>query len=274
MKKLVIGLIGAVIFVMVFFFISLQVLQYSVETRENLIRSHLVPQTFDGVRVVQFGDLFLEDDSGLRILEDAVQAINRLYPDVVVFTGNLFGPAGPSPALMQAATELLSPLEGRLGKIAVLGNVDLSWEEDVEAALHQTGFQVLRNEEISLFNGTMEAISFIGLDPMENSSRTASLLASKGSENTFQILLMSQPALAAAALEASFDLQLSGYCQGMALRPETQQGTLDPCRQFSGGTYRFGDQMLLNVNTGLARHPHPSRWLSRPRIDSFLLGRE
>ena len=253
----------------IFFLYSTQVLRFSVKVNETLITHQTIPNTFEGVRIIQFSDLLLSNKRDLRILENAVNSINRLKPDIVVFTGNLFSEETNPNTFNTEVTELLSKINANLGKVASLGHSDLSRSDSVTQILSNASFNVLRNDSMELFNGSNEGIGFIGIDSLTSNPNLDSILSSHSHSNKFDVLLLSEPSLASISLSHPVELQLSGYCRGVSL--SLGEAADDSCKQFYQGTYRFADQFLLNVNTGLNRPNHPFTLLNRPTIDSFLL---
>lgn len=79
-----------------------------------------LPQAFDGYRIVQFSDAHvgsLADDDFVR----AIDSINALHPDLVVFTGDM---VNLNPAELLPYLHLLDRIQTRDGALSVLGNHD------------------------------------------------------------------------------------------------------------------------------------------------------
>ena len=116
-----------------------------------------VPQAFDGYRIVQFSDAHIGTMTGPRewLLQRAVDSINALQPDLIVFTGdmqNIF------PDELHQHTSVLRQLKAKDGVMAVLGNHDYAVYQKVDSVekerncqqtvvnLRQMGFDLLLNE--------------------------------------------------------------------------------------------------------------------------------
>jgi len=107
------------------------------------------------LRIVQISDLHLGSFRGkFGPLAEAVQMVNALRPDYILFTGDL---VNESPEEAEEWVSLFRGLKARSGKYAILGNHDYGWgritEEDkdknslgVMDVLRRMEFDVLGNE--------------------------------------------------------------------------------------------------------------------------------
>lgn len=259
-------------FILLFFFYSLCILKFSIKVDETLIKSPNIPITFDGSRLIQFSDTLIENDEDLSILEKAVNEINRLNPDIVVFTGDLFSKGTISSSIVTQTEDLLAKLQSTISKIAILGDQDLDHSDTVIQALSNAGFTVLQDESMTLYNGSSESITFIGVNSLTTSPPLKSLLVDNSNLNTFNILLLHEPTLAAMITDYPIELQLSGHCRGLTNTNDSNSPNY--CDQFYDGTYRFADRLILHVNQGLNRPNQAMTLLRRPTIQSFLLIKE
>lgn len=272
MKKIGVFLILATTIILGFYFYSTRILRFSISANETFVNHYQIPNVFNGARIVQFGDLLIENEHDLRLLEDAVAAVNRLNPTIIVFTGNLFEENAITNHLQSQAITLLSKMEADVGKIAIMGDKDLLQAEAVAEILTAASFTVLRDESLELFNGSPQGIVFIGIEPFADRAHIESILSNHSREDRFNILLIHNPLLTTTAIPYPIDIQLSGYCRGINVNLHLFD--YPTCSQFYSGVYRFADHLLLNVNLGLNRPNHPLALLNRPTIDSFLLFRE
>ncbi|MGL4336549.1 MAG: metallophosphoesterase [Turicibacter sp.] len=270
MKK-TIQIISILLFLIMTVFTFSYFSNQSIKLEETFIRDNKIPTSFDGVRLVQFSDVLIEDESDLDIFKKAVEKINRTKPDIVIFTGDLFGETIPNSLIINDTRTLLSEIEASIAKIAVLGDTDISLHEPIITdTLLQSQFQILRNEVLSLFNGSSETLTFIGLDSLTTTPPLLDLVQTL--DNTsFNILLLHEPNLAPILTDESVDVQLSGSCLGTNTKRLSSSTTPNYCEQFYRGTYRFADKLLLHVNEGLQSVPLPTSFLKRPTIHSFLL---
>ena len=177
MKKFPIYVLTVAGLIILFFFYSLCILKFSIKVDETIIKNPNIPTTFDGIRLIQFGDTLLENEEDLSVFEKAVNEINRLNPDIVIFTGGLFQKGTISSALSNEASKLLSNIQSPLAKVAVLGDDDLENEQAITDLLTNAGFRVLKNESLPLYNGSSESITLIGVNSLTTTPPLQTLLA-------------------------------------------------------------------------------------------------
>jgi len=266
MRKLMISMaIGAILLTAVaLYFTTFH--PYQIQVSEHFIQSPQVPATFEGARLIQLSDLLIENERDVRVLGQVVQQVNALSPDMVALTGNVFGAGAISPAVLEETSRLLGTLEADIGKVAVLGGIDLQRAEEVTEILEGVDFHVLRNESREFFNGTLAGISFLGMDPASHENNFATIIPRLQQEGMFQIWLTHEGQHAASVVDYGIALKLSGHCLG-STTPAPQ------CSQFFSGAYRFSDQ-VVNISTGVGNANTFFGFLKRPSIDSFLLIRQ
>ena len=127
------------------------------EINRHTYTSPDIPKAFNGYRIVQFSDAHVGSYTGSRkcILQRAVDSINALRPDLIVFTGDL---QNVKPEELYSQMDILSKLKAKDGIYSVLGNhdyakyVDCS-EAEKEANCRETislekqlGWTLLQNE--------------------------------------------------------------------------------------------------------------------------------
>ncbi len=273
MKKVMI-ILGTLCFLLVsFFFINDVVLKDRIFVRETYIKDATIPTTFDGVRVVQFSDAKIASEDDLTTLENLIAALTKINPDILIFTGDLFGSAAPSDKLLTKTQDLLTSIQVPIAKVAVLGDQDLESKSTslAQSVLESSHFSVLQNEVMTLHNGTHDAIQLVGLNPLETLTDLDELLAPVD-HDLFSILLMHEPNLAPLMTEYPINLQLSGHCLGN--QETSANDAYRSCEQFTSGNYYFANELTLHVNEGLQAKASRQTLFIQPTIHSFLLLKE
>lgn len=226
-----------------------------------------LPKDFDGYRIVHISDMHIEGfDDNPAYLDTMVNAINKLSPDLICFTGDLvsFKHDGLIPHL-----ETLKKLKSRDGIVSILGNHDYAVyerkfeKEEMEAdrkelirlQREELNWKLLLNENLTLYHGN-DSIAIIGVEnqacgPHQKVRRGNLAEAIKGTEKMFQILLSHDPSHWDAEVKGYTDipLTLSGHTHAMQFKILGWT----PCRWFykrSDGPYKEGKQQIY-VNIGL-----------------------
>ena len=252
------------------------------EINEVEIAGGNVPESFDGYRIVQISDMHLASFKNRhRSLARAVEMINGLDPDLILFTGDL---VTYLPDELDGFEPMLSSLKASDGVYSVLGNHDYCiynrWESDSlraaavrELVARETalGWKVLMNENVNIGRSAVDTISLAGVENISSTSH--------------------DPTHWHKALEdyPDIDLTLSGHTHAMQFSVfGWSPGSLmfDEYRGLYGKDgdsvlrFRHGgvpesmsdkDLPLLYVNIGLGETAIPARVGTRPEITLFTL---
>ena len=267
MKKMLlfIAIIGAGLFGIYYYYANMS--YQNIALSETFFSHAQLPDAFNGVRIVHFSDAHIRHERSLVTLENAVNRVNELNADIVIFTGNLFAAHGL--AYRQEVVDILNQLNARLATYAVLGLEDIATQtqrEITENVWQEVGFTLLVNEVQVLFNQSPVGLHIIGAAPDITYNELNELLEAFSEDNQFNLLLLSTPTFSALSLMHPIALQLSGHCLGVA---HSTRG--NPCYQFYNGFYQFADTLTIHTSPGLARFGLFNELTRRPAIHSFLL---
>ncbi len=254
------------------------------QVKEVTIESEDIPQGFDGYRIVQLADIHAGSwGENTQPMQKAVNIINNLQPDLIVFTGDLVNNLASE---LDPFIPIFSQLQGTDGVYSVLGNHDYStyikWEtpqqqeaqlDSLKAKQAQMGWTLLNNQHVKLYH-QHDSIAIIGVEnsgrpPFPDHARLSEAMA--GTEGMFQILLSHDPSHWRREVLPQTDIQLmlSGHTHAM----QTKIFGFSPA-QFvypeNDGLYQEGKQMLY-VNIGLGHLLYPIRLGAWPEITLLTL---
>ena len=210
------------------------------EVKEVQLSFEALPRVFDGLRIVHISDLHLEGWMGHeRELQERIDEINALEPDLICFTGDLvsMGVDELKP-FVPILRQLRAKGEGQV--YAVLGNHDYmpynrsfnprertaAVDELVRMEREELGWEVLLNESAVVHRGN-DSIAILGC---ENQSVGAHPVIQRGDlrktmegfdcEHTFSILLTHDPSQWRKEVlpQTRIPLTLSGHTHAMQLR--------------------------------------------------------
>lgn len=227
---------------------------------------------FDGYRVVQIGDLHLDDWSKPARLGRISDLVNVERPDLIVVTGDF-----ASYSAKRLDTEKLVGALRRLsapdGALAILGNHDYLTDVDlIRQCIREAGLTELLNEAVTLGRGGSE-LHVAGIDDVMEGRSRLDLVLRELPESGAAILLAHEPDFAdVAAATGRFDLQLSGHSHGGQVRvPLLGKAVLPPFSQrYTRGLHEVGG-MLLYTNRGLGTVHARLRFGCRPEITVLTL---
>ena len=132
-----------------------------VEVKRVPIRLRKLPESLNGLRLVQLTDMHVGLTIGQEFVEDVVRKVNALQPDIVAITGDLID--GTVEDLGDAVAPL-GKLQAGLGTYFVTGNHEYySGADSWLGFLGELGIRALRNEHVEVEkNG--DAIHIAGVD--------------------------------------------------------------------------------------------------------------
>lgn len=248
---------------------ALQITEYNVT-------DPLLPEAFDGYRIVQVSDLhcteFGADNSKL------IDAIAESCPDIIVITGDFLD-------TRYGTEEICISFAGSAANIAptyyISGNHD-PYTDDYTAftaKLENAGVTVLENETVTLYSGN-SSIALIGIDDpillkkntsgVNSSSRISQALDTlSGSTEGYTVLLAHHPEFVNVYAEYGISLVFSGHAHGGQFRFPVVGGLYAPGQgvlpEYDSGVYSVGGTKMI-VSRGLGNSGFPLRLNNRPEL--------
>ena len=236
------------------------------EIREIEYACSDLPEAFDGYRIVHFSDAHIGTYTGSRqwLLQRAVDTINALRPDVVLFTGDL---QNIYPDELDVQVPILSQLKAHDGVMSVLGNHDYAVYQDCDESQkqrnnkhtiqseHKMGWTLLLNEN-RIIRRDSDSIVVAGMEnwgKMKRMPRRGDVKKSLTgiSDSAFVVMMQHDPTCWREKIlpECKAQLTLSGHTHGgqvslLGLSPASL--SYDEW----GGVYEQDGRTLI-VSTGL-----------------------
>ena len=194
-KKTIKILFFLIIFLISFYSYTSYISTVKVEVREYRINNKKIPNSFNGIKIIQLSDLHFGTTMFLEDVNKIVKLTNERKPDIVVFTGDLIHKEYNLESKEQEKLiNKLKSINASLGKYAILGDED---NESIATIFNQSNFTILRNEYELIYNQTNNPILLIGL-----SSSKKNIDIEKGyqyfketnhNSNIFTITLLHEP---------------------------------------------------------------------------------
>lgn len=132
--------------------------------KDYKIENEHLPESFDGVKIVQFSDLHYGTGYNENRLKKLTTEINSLKPDIVVFTGDLIDEKYQmADNDIKILVKYLSKINAKLGKYSCIGNHDF-YNENFENIMYDSSFTVLKNNYDTIYNKTNKPIVIYGID--------------------------------------------------------------------------------------------------------------
>lgn len=234
-----------------------------------------LPKAFRGLKIVQISDVHSGSFTDRKAVENGVEQILKLKPDLILFTGDLVNDKADE---MDDYKQVFARLKAPLGVYSILGNHDYGdyyrWPsaEAKQANLEQLkkvhgeiGWRLLLNEHVILERDG-EQIALLGIENWSakaNFTRYGSLpQAYQGAEHiAFKILMSHDPSHWDAEVRNFPDihLTLSGHTHGMQFGVEVPWFRWSPVqyvyRQWAGLYQTGGHKLYVNRGFGFIGYP-------------------
>ncbi len=230
----------------------------------------------DGFKVVHMSDFHLHPHTQIELVERAVEATNRLSPDLIALTGDYVsgGRSSNAEAIFELAP-VLTKLNAKYGVFTVLGNHDY-WtnKKIVLTGLKESGLPVLINSGVALSVG-QQILYLAGLDDGWSSHPDLSKALEKRPGSVPTIVLVHEPDFADTfSADGTVSLQLSGHSHGGQIRLPGIGALILPRlgRKYNQGLYRVED-MWVYTTRGIGVTGVPVRFNCRPEITEITLVR-
>mgnify|MGYP000061569072 CR=1 FL=1 len=221
----------------------------------------------DGLRIVQISDIHVGPTIRRELIEQLVETVNGLEPDLIAVTGDL---VDGSVAALRPHVAPLAGLSAPLGTWFVTGNHEYysgakSW---CAHCADELGMTVLIDEHRVVEHGgatvVVGGVADLRAGDLEPTHASDPRKAFAGApEGDFRLLLAHQPESILAAEGLGVDLQLSGHTHGGQYFPYTWLIKL--VKRWSRGLHRVGESWLY-VNRGTTYWGPPMRLDARQEI--------
>ena len=265
-KRIVIFII--IIFFLVFFtfFYITNIGTTSLIVNEEAIVNSKLPESFSGLKVIQFGDLHYSNND---LLKDVVNAITKRNPDLILFTGDLLSDENLTPSNRKKLVKELKKLDSTLGKYAVLGESD---NDDAVSILVDCGFKVLDDSNELIYNESNEPIMLVGLNT-NNDVINYDKAFTNYNESTYTITIFHKPDYIDEFVEVyPIDLALAGHSHLGEIRIPylLNLASKDHASKYINSYYEINNTKFY-ITSGIGTDTYDVRINARPSINFFRL---
>ncbi|PWK13057.1 metallophosphoesterase [Tumebacillus permanentifrigoris] len=242
-----------------------------IELRRVRIQLPSLPTAFHGLRVVHVTDTHVGGgffDAG--DLQDVIDRVNALDPDVVCFTGDLVDDQYDR---MDDIARALGTCKARYGKYAILGNHDFRQRDQVLQAFTEGGFEALVNRSV-VIEAQGQELYIAGLDDFLKGKADVEKAIAGIPPDRCIVLLVHEPDLADRIAQYPIALQLSGHSHGGQVRLPFYGPILTPSmgKKYVEGLFAIGSNgFQLHVSRGIGTQTLPVRFFCRPDISVLTL---
>lgn len=223
-----------------------------VKVHEYKITDSMLPDSFHGVKVVQFSDVYFGNTVNIDYLNDIVSHINKLKPDIVVFTGDLLT-REVDEETKNNIIESLSSINPIIGKYAIKGDSDI---DSFDSIMKSSGFMNITGSSVEVFYKSNTPIVLRNID-------TTTVL--------FNILLIHEPD-SIDTFENKSNLVLAGHSlNGQINLPFIKKFFLKNGSKKYYDVYYDIDGTPLYISSGIGTTDFKYRLFNKPSINLYRL---
>lgn len=240
-------------------FISLRyIANLGIVVREYSLRYNNLPSSFDGFKIVQFGDIYYNPYS--NDINYYVEKINELKPDLVLFSGGLkHKDYNLDDASKEYLIKTLKKIDSTVGKYYVIGNND---DDNSIKILNDSGFVSVIDKTEKIYFQDSNPIILRGISSIPN-------INYENDSNIFKINLVYEPDLTDSILEYNNpELIFASKSINGQFRLPYLKGLIKKSgyMKYNEKEYTISNTKLL-ITGGLGTNNYPIRLFNHPSIN-------
>lgn len=135
----------------------------SFKINEVAIYDSNLNEAYHGLKIVQLSDTHYGRTTTMDNIKKVVKEINKLNPDIVIFTGDLLDNKNIKEEEKQELIKNFQNINAKLFKFAVIGDYDATYESTYEEILNKSSFTLLNNTNKLVYYNSTTPLNFIGL---------------------------------------------------------------------------------------------------------------
>ncbi len=254
--------------------------------KEYNINDESIPKSFHGTKIIHISDVHYKTTIFKDDIKKMINKINKLKPDIVVLTGDLFDKYTEyKDSDFNELSDLLSEIDPTIGKFAITGNHDNKYEE-WESVIKSSGFINLNDKYELLYKNSLHPILVAGLSSNLNNdkeiserllSTTKYIESNQGKEKNnnvaaYKILLIHEPDYIDDIDYNNFNLILAGHSHNGQIRVPLIGAIIRPkgAKKYYDEHYNLNNTDLY-ISSGLGTSKIPYRLFNKPSINLYRL---
>ena len=240
-------------------FISLRyIANLGIVVREYSLKYNNLPSSFDGFKIVQFGDIYYNPYS--NDINYYVEKINELKPDLVLFSGGFKDKDyNLDDASKEYLIKTLKKIDSTVGKYYVIGNND---DDNSIKILNDSGFVSVIDKTEKIYFQDSNPIILRGISSIPN-------INYENDSNIFKINLVYEPDLTDSILEYNNpELIFASKSINGQFRLPYLKGLIKKTgyMKYNEKEYTISNTKLL-ITGGLGTNNYPVRLFNHPSIN-------
>lgn len=275
MKKFIIILIIIILILGLGLLYSRFIATSGLKVKEYKVVNNKITDSYHGLKIIHLSDIHYNSTINEKELNNIVDKVNEIKPDIVVLTGDLIDERLSYDK--DIIINCLSKIEAKLGKFAVSGNHDIPLD-DYNYIIKESGFTSLDNKYELIYSKTSEPIIISGIGygdedigiKTEQYDKYISELKADDIKPIYSILLVHEPDTVDNLDLNKYDLVLAGHSHGGQVRIPFigKLYTPEGAKKYYDEYYKINNTDLY-ISSGLGTSMYKFRLFNRPSFNFY-----
>ena len=247
-------------------------------TRKIELESEKISDSLDDMRIICFSDLDYGSFTDESRLNNLMQYINDLSPDVILFCGDIYDTGVIADEKKdEIIINAFSSLNAQYGKFAVLGDRDCTTQAQKEAVsdiLYQSDFELISNSSIQIHRNSSSYITLVGLENEINGEQNIAQAYANVSRSAYVLAFCHTPDTAVQVPADLTDRFIAGHTHGgQAFWYFGSLITVDE-GSYLRGTHDISGMFTLDITNGTGTTVKDVRFLANAEVVLYILKSE
>ena len=275
MKKFIIILIIIILILGLGLLYSRFIATSGLKVKEYKVVNNKITDSYHGLKIIHLSDIHYNSTINEKELNNIVDKVNEIKPDIVVLTGDLIDERLSYDK--DIIINCLSKIEAKLGKFAVSGNHDIPLD-DYNYIVKESGFTSLDNKYELIYSKSNEPIIISGIGygdedigiKTEQFDKYISELTADDIKPIYSILLVHEPDTVDNLDLNKYDLVLAGHSHGGQVRIPFigKLYTPEGAKKYYDEYYKINNTDLY-ISSGLGTSMYKFRLFNRPSFNFY-----
>ena len=275
MKKVIIILVIIILTISLCLLYSRFIATKGLKVKEYKVVNSKITDSYHGLKIIHLTDIHYGSIINEKELNNIVDKVNEIKPDIVVMTGDLIDERLSYDK--DTIINCLSKIESKLGKFAVSGNHDIPLD-DYNYIVKESGFTSLDNKYELIYSKSNEPIIISGIGysnedigiKTEQFDKYISELKTDDIKPSYSILLVHEPDTVDNLDLNKYDLILAGHSHAGQVRLPIigKLYTPEGAKKYYDEYYKINNTDLY-ISSGLGTSLYKFRLFNKPSFNFY-----
>ena len=246
------------------------------KVKEYSIVNSKIPESFYGIKIVHISDINYKVTTTKEELEEVVNEINLLKPDIVILSGDLFNKdIEYTKNDYNDLIKVLNKIDYTIGKYAIKGDNDLNIKK-WESIINDSNFINLNDTYELVYNDSIEPILLIGISSNNKKNHIKNSIKEINNDikekYSYSILTLHEPDYINSIDYSNYDLILAGHSLNGQIKLPWIGGIIRPngAKKYYDEYYEL-DNTKLYISGGIGTNSFKFRFNNKPSFNLYRL---